>query len=102
MDTMIGTVQAFAFNFTPRGWMPCDGRLLQISEYSTLYSLLGDQYGGDRHTTFALPDLRDTLPKGKSNSGYVGKVESVGSGEGVKTLQLNYCICVEGMFPSRS
>ena len=62
MEDFIGTVQAFAFNFTPRGWLACNGQLLSIAQYQTLFSLLGTMYGGDGRTTFALPDLRGRSP----------------------------------------
>lgn len=54
----MGTIQAFGFNFAPRGWLPCNGQLLAIAQYQALFSLLGTYYGGDGRTTFALPDLR--------------------------------------------
>lgn len=46
------------FNYAPRGWAFCDGRLLPISQNTALFSLLDTTYGGDGQTTFALPDLR--------------------------------------------
>ncbi|WP_417353639.1 phage tail protein [Flavobacterium alkalisoli] len=58
MDDFLGTVQAFGFNFPPRGWAFCDGQLLAISTNTALFSLIGTTYGGDGRTTFALPDLR--------------------------------------------
>ncbi|MBN1524989.1 MAG: tail fiber protein [Spirochaetales bacterium] len=48
----------FAGNFEPAGWMFCDGRLLQIQQYTALFSIVGTTYGGNGTTTFALPDLR--------------------------------------------
>jgi microcystin-dependent protein len=57
-DPMVGEIGMFAGNFAPRGWAFCDGQLLPISQYSTLFSILGTTYGGDGRTTFALPDLR--------------------------------------------
>ena len=54
----IGEIQLLAFDFAPRGWLPCDGRILQISANQALFSLLGTTYGGDGLTTFAIPDLR--------------------------------------------
>ncbi len=62
MDEFIGTVKAFAFGFTPRGWLACDGQLLAIAQFQTLFSLLGTTYGGDGRTTFGLPDLRGHVP----------------------------------------
>jgi microcystin-dependent protein len=57
-EPFIGTIQPFGFNFTPRGWAPCDGRLLPIAQNTALFALLGTTYGGNGTTTFALPDLR--------------------------------------------
>ena len=65
----------FPFNFEPRGWAACDGRLIAISAQAALYSLLGTMYGGDGRTTFALPDLRGRTPvgigRGTGTSSYV-------------------------------
>lgn len=58
----VGEIRIFAGNFSPAGWMFCDGQLLLISEYETLYNLLGTTYGGDGQSIFALPDLRGRIP----------------------------------------
>jgi microcystin-dependent protein len=58
MEPFLGQIQAFGFNFAPRGWAFCDGQLLPISSNTALFSLLGTTYGGDGRSTFALPDLR--------------------------------------------
>ena len=58
----IGEVRMFAGNFAPAGWQFCDGSLLPISEYETLFQLIGTTYGGDGESTFAVPDLRGRLP----------------------------------------
>jgi microcystin-dependent protein len=58
----VGEVRMFAGNFAPAGWMFCEGQLLPISEYETLFQLIGTTYGGDGESTFALPDLRGRLP----------------------------------------
>jgi microcystin-dependent protein len=57
----------FAGNFAPAGWMFCEGQLLPISEYETLFNLIGTTYGGDGQSTFALPDLRGRLPLHQGN-----------------------------------
>jgi microcystin-dependent protein len=70
----------FAGNFAPAGWMFCEGQLLPISEFETLFNLIGTTYGGDGQSTFALPDLRGRLPI-HQGSGFTfaqtGGVESV-------------------------
>ena len=58
METFMGTILAFAFNYAPKGWQTCSGQLLSIAQNSALFSLLGTTFGGDGQTTFALPDLR--------------------------------------------
>lgn len=58
----VGEIRIFAGNFAPAGWMFCAGQLLPISEYETLFNLIGTTYGGDGQETFALPDMRSRLP----------------------------------------
>ena len=58
MEPFIGQIMAVGFNFAPRGWAFCNGQLLSINSYPSLYSLLGTAYGGDGVTSFGLPDLR--------------------------------------------
>ena len=58
----VGEIRMFAGNFAPAGWMFCEGQLLPISEYETLFQLIGTTYGGDGQSTFALPDLRGRVP----------------------------------------
>lgn len=64
MEPYIGQIQLFGFDFAPRGWAFCDGRLLSIAQNSALFSLLSTRYGGDGITTFALPDLRGRVAIG--------------------------------------
>jgi len=76
----VGEIKLFAGNFAPAGWAKCDGSLLPISEYETLFNLIGTTYGGDGQSTFALPDLRGRVPIGQGNGyvvGQMGGVESV-------------------------
>jgi hypothetical protein len=76
-DCTLGSIQLFAGS-TGEG-LACDGSLLPINQNTALFSLLGNEYGGDGQTTFALPDLRSAAPNGT-----------------------NYFICSTGFFPSRN
>lgn len=61
MGTLIGEVRAFTHSFVPKSearWLPCDGRILLIKDYSDLYSVIGNRFGQTAPTNFALPDLR--------------------------------------------
>ncbi len=76
----VGEIRMFAGNFPPLGWFFCEGQLLPIAEYETLFNLIGTSYGGDGQETFALPDLRGRIPI-HQGSGFViaetGGVEEV-------------------------
>ncbi len=58
----VGEIRIFAGNFAPAGWQFCDGTLLPISEFETLFNLIGTTYGGDGQSTFAVPDMRGRIP----------------------------------------
>ncbi|HEY6324185.1 MAG TPA: tail fiber protein [Thermoanaerobaculia bacterium] len=76
----VGEIRMFAGNFAPAGWMFCEGQLLPISEYETLFNLIGTTYGGDGQSTFGLPDLRGRLPIHQGNGftlAETGGVETV-------------------------
>jgi microcystin-dependent protein len=64
----VGEIRMFAGNFAPAGWMFCEGQLLPISEYETLFNLIGTTYGGDGQSTFGLPDLRGRIPVHQGNN----------------------------------
>lgn len=80
MEPYLGQICFFAFPYTITGWLPCDGRLLQISQYQALFSLLGSIYGGDGHTTFALPDLRGRVPVGLNQSNTANRIPTTTAG----------------------
>ena len=58
----IGEIAIFCSNFAPAGWAFCDGRLLPISDYDTLFQLIGTTYGGNGEDNFALPNLSGRAP----------------------------------------
>jgi microcystin-dependent protein len=83
----VGEIRMFGGNFAPAGWAFCNGSLLPISEYDTLFNLIGTTYGGDGQNTFAVPDLRGRLPvhmgQGPGLSNYV-----IGQAAGVEAVTL--------------
>lgn len=60
-DPYIGQLMTFGGTFCPANYLPASGQLLAISEYDTLYALIGTTYGGDGQTTFALPNLNGRM-----------------------------------------
>jgi microcystin-dependent protein len=71
----IGQILTFAGTFAPLNYALCNGQLLQISQNTTLYQLIGATYGGDGVQTFALPNLQSRVPvhvgQGNGLSAYV-------------------------------
>jgi len=63
MPPMIGQITLFPYNWAPQGWRLCDGAVLPISENKKLFQVIGNHYGGDGKTTFAVPDLREAAPQ---------------------------------------
>jgi microcystin-dependent protein len=61
-EPFIAEIRIFPGNFAPRGWAFCDGQLLQISQNTALFSLIGSTYGGDGRETMALPNLQGRAP----------------------------------------
>ena len=69
----IGTIICFAGQSVPPGWILCDGSEISKSEYPKLYSVIGNTYGTSSNSSnFVLPDLRQRMPLGKSNSNALG------------------------------
>lgn len=82
-NPFLGEVETFAFNFCPIGWAPLNGQLMQISQNTALFALLGTTYGGDGKQTFALPLGKPVLTLT----------------QGAPLIQ---CIALQGIFPSRN
>lgn len=61
----IGDIRPWPHPVPPDGWLSCDGSLLPIAQFETLFILIGTTYGGDGEETFALPDLRGRFPMGR-------------------------------------
>ncbi|MCB2154798.1 tail fiber protein [bacterium] len=72
----LGEIRLHAGPNIPQGWFRCDGRYLAISYNTDLFEVIGNTYGGDGRTTFALPDLRGRVAVG------------VGAGPGLSNRKL--------------
>lgn len=60
----VGTIQAFAFNKVPQGWMICDGRSLNKYEYAELFNVIANTFGNEGIDKFKIPDLRGRFIRG--------------------------------------
>lgn len=130
-EVFVGQVANFAGTFVPGGWMAANGDLLSISTNKALFDVIGNKYGGDGVTTFALPDLRGRVSVGADAGHPLGSVFGTdqttlslaqmpahdhtlpGGGVTLSTggnapvsnyqpsLALNYLIALQGIFPPR-
>jgi microcystin-dependent protein len=84
----VGQIVAVGFNFAPVGWAFCNGQTLDISQYTTLYQLIGTTYGGNGVTTFNVPNLCGrvavSLGQGPGLSNYV-----IGQAAGTEAVTLS-------------
>ncbi|MBQ3250280.1 MAG: tail fiber protein [Bacteroidales bacterium] len=60
----VGTIQAFAFNKIPSGWIVCDGRKLLKDEYKELFEAIGYTFTDRGYDLFCIPDLRGRFIRG--------------------------------------
>jgi microcystin-dependent protein len=88
-DPYVGEIRMFGGNFAPVGWEFCEGQLLPISEFETLFNLIGTTYGGDGENTFALPDLRGRFPLHQGNNGSSNYIIGQTGGSESATLTAN-------------
>lgn len=58
----VGDVLIYAFDFTPEGFLLCNGALYSASEYPNLFQLIKGTYGGDGINNFQVPNLLGTEP----------------------------------------
>lgn len=77
-----GLVFAFAGSLIPNNCHKCDGTLLDTNSNSALNAIIGNQYGGNGSSTFALPNMTDLKDSNKN-------------------APVTYLICLNGLFPSR-
>lgn len=90
MDPFVGEISYVAFNYAPEGWLQCDGQVLPINQYNALFSLIGNTYGGNGSTTFALPDMRGRVAvhRGQHPGGSMFTLGQTGGAENA-TLTVN-------------
>jgi microcystin-dependent protein len=93
-----------AARFAREYWIVCAGQLLPISRNTMLFALLGNAFGGDGRTTFAVPNLEGAFPIHPGKPEERGQASGVSAEDGSKRplLVLQYCLAMKGIFPPRS
>lgn len=63
-----GSVQAYAGEGLPTGWLRAEGGAVSRTEYPSLFAAIGTIYGdGDGSTTFNLPNYKGRFLRGRAN-----------------------------------
>jgi microcystin-dependent protein len=97
MEAFLGTILPWPGTYAPSNWAFCDGRIMQVNMYQALFAVIGNQYGGNGSSTFALPDLRGRTILGTNGQppltnrtpGQFGGAEAVAAvGTGATALSL--------------
>src|ERR1700737_111449 len=122
-EPFFSEIRLMSFNFAPKGWAECNGQLIPINQNQALFSLLGTTYGGDGRVNFGLPNFQGRTPihqglgflegqaGGEENhtlttSEMPASVSNVGGSQPHNNMQpylvLNFCIALQGVFPSQN
>lgn len=127
IDPFIGELMLFGGDYCPSNWLPAQGQELPISSYQLLYTLIGTTYGGDGMSTFALPaSTQPATHAAPAPNRVLGVAQNAGvyasAGATVALaptgvagspapapfsirdpyLTMQWCIAVDGAFPSRN
>ena len=94
--TWLGQVRMFAAPMLPAGYAAPSGQVLSISENPALFAVIGNQYGGNAATTFALPDLRGRAVN-HVGAAVNGTFHSLGSSAGSENVLLT-----DGQLPAHT
>jgi microcystin-dependent protein len=101
--------------FLPNGWAVADGSTMTFAANPALGSVIGDQFGGNGSTTYALPNLLGRVAVGATTANPVGTqfgqattslttAQLPPGGTPVNndqpSLSVNYLIATQGIFPS--
>ena len=70
----LGEISLYAGTTAPAGWDFADGQLLSIAQNAALFSVIGDTFGGNGVSNFALPDLVDRVAVGTGNGVRLGEM----------------------------
>ena len=102
--------------FLPNGWAVADGSIMTFAANSALGSVIGDQFGGNGSTTYALPNLLGRAAVGATATNPIGTqfgqaATSLTTGQlppggtpvnnDQPSLSVSYIIATQGIFPSQ-
>jgi hypothetical protein len=92
-----GTVQFYAANTAPAGWVKANGAAVSRTVYAALFAALGTTFGvGNGSTTFNLPDLRGEFPRGWDDGRGIDSGRAFGSAQAAAFASHNHGITDPG------
>lgn len=86
-DLPAGTIQMYGGSTIPDGWLLCDGSFYMPSEYPELYAAIGQTWGYNDVTGFAVPDLQGRAPIGAGHGSGLSN-RALGGNVGAETHTL--------------
>jgi len=72
LDLHVGELKWSCRDTDYKGWLKCDGRMLNIADYRSLYDVIGTRFGGDGVATFAIPDAQARVLGAVGGSHHIG------------------------------
>lgn len=85
MTVYVGSIVMWSGLRIPRHLLACKGQTLKVQQHKSLFSLIGNRYGGDGIATFNLPDLQGRTMIG---SNYLDAKFSLGVSGGFEEVNL--------------
>ena len=67
----VGMIAPFAMASPPTGWLACDGTVYNssaLTQYASLYTAIGNTWGGSDGTDFQVPDLEGAFLRGTGSN----------------------------------
>ncbi len=87
-DAFIGEVRLFPYTYTPMYFAACNGALVSVQQYTPLFAVIQNRFGGDAQTTFGLPNLQGrTVMSAGQGAGLSNRTFATSAGE--LTVMLN-------------
>lgn len=87
MDPFIGEIRIFGFGYAPENWALCNGQLVAVPQFASLYSLISTIYGGTANQSFGLPNLQSQVPMGAATM-VDGTLTELNKSSGAEKVQL--------------
>lgn len=74
-----GTMEIWTTSICPAGYLECNGNTHLIADYPNLFATIGNTFGGNGVTTFAVPNMIDNFARGWDHSRAFGSFQKATS-----------------------